>query len=255
MESKPNMAIPSRRWAGYGIAFSGLLLLLDANSFPQILTPDSYAPVNRPPSLPLSAVNELILGYLLIILAVILLITPTLATIVGSYVPDASMNLGEDLAYRSIEFRRRQRLPLRRKFSLLPNRELAGGAIFLLVVPAFVMVIPAPSHGIYVHLVSQVLVGLDENCMKGPIILSIKQRDTEAHLFLNGKEVDMEGLDRRLQSELAWRANREVFVDADQSLDFGVPALMFDKLNAINTTPVLLTPALRKQLAKACPSF
>jgi hypothetical protein len=103
------------------------------------------------------------------------------------------MEMGEGLAHESIERRRQRRLPLRRKFSALPNRGLVGGAICLLLPIVFFMVTQHdPARGIYVGLVTRRHSGPDEICLEGPIVLTINQHGSVSKLLLNGTEVSRE---------------------------------------------------------------
>jgi hypothetical protein len=127
------MAIPPRRWVGYALLITGLSLLFDTYTFLRT----NWSPLRVPMSVP----NELGLGYSLGVVGIIVPLAPVLIRIVDPFAPDASMKMGEGLAHESVELRRQRRLPLRRKFTVLPNRGLVGGAmILLLLLPVFLMV-------------------------------------------------------------------------------------------------------------------
>ena len=70
MESKPNMAIPPRRWFGYALLAAGLSLLFDTFTF--VLT--NWSPLK----VPMYTANELALGFLLAVTGVLVLLAPTL---------------------------------------------------------------------------------------------------------------------------------------------------------------------------------
>jgi hypothetical protein len=71
---------------------------------------------------------------------------PFVAGMVANYAPDSSIQLGRNIENDSVELRLRRRLPLKERFSVLPNRGLVGGAAVLLVlVPIFLMVLPQES--------------------------------------------------------------------------------------------------------------
>ena len=70
MESKPNMAIPPRRWVGYALLAASLSLLFDTFTF--LLT--NWSPLKVPMYTP----NELALGCLLTVAGVLVLLAPTL---------------------------------------------------------------------------------------------------------------------------------------------------------------------------------
>ena len=70
MESKPNMAVPPRRWVGYALLAAGLSLLFDTFTF--LLT--NWSPLK----VPMYAANELALGCLLTVAGVLVLLALTL---------------------------------------------------------------------------------------------------------------------------------------------------------------------------------
>jgi biopolymer transport protein ExbD len=242
------MATPPRRWVGYALVIAGLSLLFDTYTFLRT----SWSPLRLPMYVP----TELVLGYFLAVMGVVVFFAPSLIRMVGSYAPDASMKMGEGLAHESVESRRQRRLPLRRKFTVLPNRGLVGGAmILLLLLPVFVMVTQHDlARGIYVGLVPRHHSGADEICLEGPIIVTINPHGSVTKLLLNGTEIPREELDRALKSKLAERADWEVFVEGDDSVSFADPMYVTDFVNALHAKPVILTPKLKQQMAeKGCP--
>jgi biopolymer transport protein ExbD len=70
VESKPNMAIPPRRWVGYALLIAGLSLLFDTLTFLQT----NWSPLK----VPMYAANELAIGCLLTVAAALVLLAPTL---------------------------------------------------------------------------------------------------------------------------------------------------------------------------------
>jgi len=70
VESKPNMAIPPRRWVGYALLAAGLSLLFDTVTF--LVT--NWSPLK----VPMYAANELAVGCLLTVAGVLVLLAPTL---------------------------------------------------------------------------------------------------------------------------------------------------------------------------------
>jgi biopolymer transport protein ExbD len=241
------MATPSRRSIGYALVIAGLSLLFDTYTF---LRTD-WSPLH----VPMYASTELALGYLLAVAGVIVLLAPGLIRMVEDYAPDASMKMGEGSAHVSVEFRRQQRLPLGRKFTVLPNQGLVGGTmILLLLVPVFVMVTQHDlARGIYVRLIPRRYSGPDEACLAAPIVVTIKQHSAVNKLFLDGTEVSREGLERVLKSKLSERANWEVFVEGDDSVPFADPMYAIDVINTLHAKAVLLTPKLKRQVTESCP--
>jgi biopolymer transport protein ExbD len=237
------MAIPPRRWVGYALLIAGLSLLYDT------FLRTNWSPLH----VPMYAPSELELGYLLIVGGVGLLLTPTLLHMLDNYAPDASMKMGECLAYESVEFRRQQRLPLKKRLSMLPNRGLIGGpVILLLLIPMFLLVSPQESRGVYIRLTPQRGRGPDENCLAGPIVVTINQHGS-LKLLLNGTEVSREEFERALKSKLAERADWEVFVEGDDSVSFADPLYAIDVVNDLHAKAVILTPNLKQQIAeKGC---
>ncbi len=70
MESKPNMAMPPRRWVGYALLAAGLSLLFDSLTFLQT----NWSPLK----VPMYAANELAIGCLLTVAGGLVLLAPTL---------------------------------------------------------------------------------------------------------------------------------------------------------------------------------
>jgi biopolymer transport protein ExbD len=247
MESKSCMAVPPRRWVGYALVVAGLSFLFDTYTFLRT----NWSPLH----VPMYALSELTLGYSLAVLGVVVLSAPALIRMLDSYAPDASMQMGGDLAHESVEFRRQRRLPLRRQFAVLPNRGAVGGAmILLLLIPTFVMVTQQdPKIGIYVRLVPRHPSGPDELCLEGPIVVTIYQSGSVSKLLLNGTEVKRERFEGALKSKLAERSNWEVFVEGDDSVSFTDPMYALDVINDLQAKAVILTPKLKQQMAESCP--
>jgi biopolymer transport protein ExbD len=241
------MAIPPRRWVGYALIIAGLSLLYDTYTFLRT----NWSPLH----VPMYAPSELELGYLLIVGGVVLLLAPTLLHMLDNYAPDASMKMGVGLAYESVELRRQQRLPLKKRLSMLPNRGLIGGpVILLLLIPMFLLVSFRESRGIHVRLTPQGGRGSNENCLAGPIVVTINQHGSLSRLLLNGTEVSREEFERALKSKLAERADWEVFVEGDDSVSFADPLYAIDVVNDLHAKAVILTPKLKQQIAeKGCP--
>jgi biopolymer transport protein ExbD len=197
-----------------------------------------------------------VLGYSLGFVGIVVLLGPALIRIVDPFAPDASMKAGEGLAHDSVELRRQRRLPLRNKFTVLPNRGLIGGAlILLLLLPVFFMVSQHElARGIYVRLVPQHHSGPDEVCLLGPVVVTVRQHGSVTQLFLDGTEVRRERLEEALKSELARRANWEVFVEGDDSVSFADPMFVVDAINTLHAKAVIMTPRLKEQMAKTCAS-
>lgn len=229
------MAKPLRRWVGYALVIAGLSLLFDTYTFLRT----NWSPLH----VPMYAPTELALGYSLAVVGVVVLLVPDLIRMVDNYAPDASMKIGEGLAHESVEFRCQRRLPLRRKFTVLPNRGLVGGAmILLLLLPVFLMVTQHDlARGIYVRLVPRHHTEPDEICLVGPIVVTINQHGSVSKLLLNGTEVSREEFEQALRSKLAERANWEVFVEGDESVSFADPMYAINVINALHAKAVILT--------------
>ncbi|HEY6371201.1 MAG TPA: biopolymer transporter ExbD [Candidatus Sulfotelmatobacter sp.] len=242
------MATPPRRWVGYALVVAGLSLLFDTYTFLRT----NWSPLR----VPMYAPTELALGYSLAVVGVAVFFGPTLVGMIDSYAPDDSMKMGAGLAHESVEFRRQRRLPLKRKFTVLPNRGLVGGAmILLLLAPAFVMITQQDlAMGIYVRLAPQHHSGPDDLCLAGPIGVTIDQQGSVSKVLLNGAEVSQEELEPALKSKLAARANWEVFVEVDDSASFADSVYAIDVINDLHAKAVILTPKLKQQMTeKGCP--
>ena len=166
------------------------------------------------------------------------------------------MKMGVGLASDSVEVRRQRRLPLKQKFTFLPNRGLIGGAtILLLLLPVFLMVTQHElSKGIYVRLAPRPHTGPDEICMLGPILVTVRQHGSAIELFLAGKKVSQERLQAALKSELAPRVDWEVLVEGDASVPFADLMYAVEAINSLHAKPVILTPRSKEQIAKRCSS-
>jgi hypothetical protein len=174
------MAIPPRRWVGYALVVAGLSLLFDTYTFLRT----NWSPLRVSMYVP----TEIALGYSLGVVGIIVLLAPVLIRTVDPFAPDASLKMGEGLAHDSVELRRRRRLPLRRKFTVLPNRGLVGGAmILLLLLPVFFVVMQHElARGIYVRVTPRHYAGPDEICSEGPIVVTVNQRGSASELLING---------------------------------------------------------------------
>ena len=241
------MAMPPRRWVGYALLTTGLLLLYDTETFLRT----NWSPLHVPMSVP----TELAWAYLLAAGGIVTLLAPTLIRMVSSFAPDASVKIELGFPHQSVELRLQRRLPLKRRFSALPNRALVGGPIMLLLlIPAFLMVTQHDlAKGIYVRLVPRHYSGPDEICLEGPIVVTINQHGPVGKLLLNGTEVSREEFERALKSKLAERANWEVFIEGDDSVSFADPMYAIDVINALHAKAVIMTPKLKRQMAKSCP--
>lgn len=240
------MAIPPRQWVGYTLVIAGVSLLFDTYTF---LRTDS-----SPLRVPMSAPNELALGYFLGVVGIVVLLASALNRTVDQFAPDASMKMGVALTHESVERRRTGRLPLNKRFSVLPNRGVVGGAAILLVlIPTFLMVSGQPSKGIYVRLTPSRFTGPDEDCLAGPIVVELKSQNALSEMLLNGKKISREELKQSLKTKLSTRANWEVFVDGDESQLLADPMYVIDVVNSLHAKTVILTPKLKRQIAEDCP--
>jgi len=61
-------------------------------------------------------------------------------------------------------------------------------------------------------------------------------------------------LERRLTAKLAMRAHWEVFVEGDDTVSFADLMFAIDTINGLHAKALILTPRLKEQVAKACPS-
>lgn len=154
----------------------------------------------------------------------------------------------------SVVVRPQRRLPLRGKFTTLPNRGLVGGAmILILLVPVFVMVTQHDlARGIYVRLSPRYSVAPDQNCLEGPIVVAVRQRGDGSHLLLNEAEISRDQLEAALQSKLVRRANWEVFVEGDDVAPFDQLMFAIEVSNSLHAKVVILTPKLKEAMKKGC---
>jgi biopolymer transport protein ExbD len=185
---------------------------------------------------------------------VVTLFAPAVVRMVYPIAPRTSSKMG-DVTPESVEFRRHRRLPLKRKFAMLPNRGLIGGPIILLLlILMFILLSPQESRGIYVRLVPRHHSGPDELCLAGPIVVTISQSGSASRFLVNGGEVNKEELEGSLKSKLAQRADWEVLIEGDDSVSFADPMYAIDVINALHAKAVILTPKLKAQMAeRGCP--
>jgi biopolymer transport protein ExbD len=237
------MAIPARRCVGCALVLVGLLLLYDTYTF---LRTD-WSPLR----VPLIASTELAFGYFLIVCGVVAIVAPVLSPVVEDFAPDASLTLAQSLNHESVELRREKRLPLRRRFSTLPNRGLLSMAVLLVLLPTFITILPQESKGIHLRLIP-FRGGPDENCLAGPIVLTVRQQKTSSRMLLNGVPVGVGDLQHALRNRLASRANWEVFVEADEGLALSEAMDAIDAIHSLHASTIVLTPKLKKQLDDAC---
>lgn len=241
------MAIPPRRWVGYALLTTGLLLLFDTDTF---LRTD-WSPLHVPLSVP----TELALAYLLAAGGIVTCLASTLIRMVGHCAPDALVKAGERFACESVEMRLRRRLPLKKQFSALPDKAVVGGPLMLLLlIPMFLLILPPTPRGIYVSVSPRRFRESSADCVAGHIVVTMKRHSKLTQLFLNGKEVNREELEPALKAELVRRANWEVFIEADDILDYAEPMYAVDVINTLHANPVILTPNLKEQIASdECP--
>jgi biopolymer transport protein ExbD len=117
----------------------------------------------------------------------------------------------------------------------------------------YLMLAPPDSKGIYVRTTPSLHLP-DEYCLAGPIVLSLRKNGASTRTYLNGAEIKPEQLARALRAQLAARANWEVFVEGDDSLDFAESMNTIALITDLHTKTVLLTPQLKRELASQCSS-
>jgi biopolymer transport protein ExbD len=237
------MAAPPRRWAGYALLTAGLLLLFDTYTF--IKT--DWSPLQIPMSVPV----ELMFGYLLVLAGICTFIAPTLLNAVSEIAPDASMKLGQNLAYNSVEAGRRKRLPLKDRFCVLPNRGLISIVFLILLVPMFQSIMEPGSKGIYLRLFLQ-RIPFDEKCLSGAVVVTVKEHNGAIRIRLNGTEIQLENLQQALASQLSHRADWEVFVQGDENIELSDLMPAIEIIRSLRAKAIILTPALKKQLMDGC---
>jgi biopolymer transport protein ExbD len=129
-----------------------------------------------------------------------------------------------------------------------------ASAVLLILPIAFVMVTQNdPARGVYVRVNPQ-YADPHETCLENSIIVTMKQHDSVSQIWFAGNEVSPEELERALKPKLAVRANWEVFVEGDDSVPFADWMGAIDVIRALQAKPVILTPALRRQMVERCAS-
>ena len=240
------MARSPRRWVGYTLLAVGLSFLCDTYTFLQV----AWSPLR----VPMDASSELACGYVLALTGMAILLWPTLSRLAEHIAPDASMTLGQNLADHSVEWRRQQRLPLKNRLVVLPNRGLVGGsAVLLLLLPMYLMLEKPDSRGIYVGINASAGRTPDGHCLPGPIVVAVRKEGISTQLFLNGSEMTHEKLAGALRARLAVRANWEVFIEGDDAISYSDVMNAIDQITALHAKPVMLTPKLKRELGGGCP--
>lgn len=240
------MAISSRQWVGFTLSAVGLSLLFDTYTFLEA----DWSPLR----VPMDVSHELACGYVVTLTGIAIVLWPTLSGLIEDVAPDASMKLGQSLADHSVEWRRQQRLPLKKRLVVLPNRGVVGGsAVLLLLLPMYLMLEKPDSRGIYVGINSWAGRITDDYCLAGPIVVTIQKKGTSTHLSLNGSEIRHEELAMALRAQLVVRANWEVFVEGDDSISYSEVMDVIDQVSSLHAKPVMLTPKLKRKLAEGCP--
>jgi biopolymer transport protein ExbD len=243
------MAMPARRWVGYALLITGLLLLFDTDTFLRT----NWSPLHVPMSVPTEIAWAFLLtagGITTFIVPILLRVAPVLLRFVSSFAPDASAKVGQGFSHQSVDLRLQRRLPLKRKFSSLPN--LVGGTtMLLLVIPTFLMVVMQfpPAKGIYVRLAPRQYSRSDENCLEVPIIVTMNRHNEATRMLLNGKEIGREELASALKAALARRADWEVHVEGDDSVPYADAMYVVDVVTSLQAKAVFLTPKLQEQIA------
>jgi biopolymer transport protein ExbD len=83
-------------------------------------------------------------------------------------------------------------------------------------------------------------------------VIIIKSDESSAKMFINGANVNAQDLPAELRRELATRAHWEVFVDADESVQFATVMYVIDTVQSLHAKAVMMTPSLRKEIAEEC---
>jgi biopolymer transport protein ExbD len=198
----------------------------------------------------MSVSAELTFGYALIVAGICTFVAPTLLSVISEIAPDASMKMGQDLAQPSIESRRRARLRLKDKISVLPNRGLIGVVFLVLSVPMFLSMLGPESQGIYVHL--SPAQRLATKCVNDAIVITVKKHNRDIRVTVNGMGIPRNDVWQALVPKLSVRANWEVFVDADQDVDVSDLIAAVEIIRSLGAKPIILTPSLKKQLSDSC---
>ena len=127
--------------------------------------------------------------------------------------------------------------------------------ILLLLLPVLFMVTNHElSRGINVRLAPRHQAGPDEICLLGPVVVTVRQHGSVIQLFLGRTEVKRERLEEALKTELARRADWEVFVEGDDLISLTDAMDVVDAITTLHAKAVILTPKLKEQMAKSCSS-
>src|SRR5260370_30865887 len=235
------MAIPPRRWVGYAFVVAGLSPLFDTYTFLRT----NWSPLH----VPMFAPTELALGHSLAVVGVAVLLVPVVIRLGDSCAPDASMKMGEGLAYASVELRRQRcppKLPLRRPISGLPGFGIVGGIIYALI--AIVMMIMTVAfvctpRGLWVHLLKLGAVPQNSGPWTDPLVVLAKDGGPghRPNLYVNSKLVAWEDFDRVLKQELSRRREWIVYVGGDDAVTWQDVVNLIEAAHRDQATAYLIT--------------
>ncbi len=230
------MGMPLRRFVGYAALLGGALLFFD--------TEESLRTGLSPLYIPMYANNEICLASIFLGAGLVMLFGPSLARMIASYGAGDEAKVEPGFEAKSVEERRRKRLPLRRRLAALPDRGVIFGmpVMVLLVVMTFLNLPPTP-RGIYVAIAPRGTAPAPTNS-ETPVIVQVELRDKSdllaPRIRVQGNEVAADALPEILKQEFARRGSWVVFIYGDANLNFQSVASVVDVVNGLGARPVLV---------------
>ena len=149
------------------------------------------------------------------------------------------------LALCPVRCRRRRRLPLAPRFAFPPSFGFVYASFTLpLVFLLGAIWFPGPNyHGIWIS-VPSLSSGTKLELWAGKLVLKI---DSKRRLYLNSKRISQKELKDALVNGLARRADRVVFLEGDDDLEYRDVVSVMDRIRAARAKIILLTPRARAE--------
>lgn len=207
-----------------------------------------------PLPIPMYVGNELTLGLVLLGVGAVAIWTRVVMSVVSTYAPGKDVGIENGFYHQSVEQRRKARLPLREKFSVLPDRAVMFGMpVMGMMLVMVLMDLPLPSKGIFVAIAARG--SAPATVAEQPVVVQVEKtpnpnfdkeawpsrRERWAPVFrVQGQLIAESDLRRALKKELARRGDWSVFIYGDDDLPFQSVVEVVDVVNGLGGRPVLV---------------
>lgn len=189
--------------------------------------------------------NTEIICFMLVCGGIIWLIVPLAMRTMGNWASGDDARVEPGFESNNVELRRRERLPLRRRISLLPDRSvLFGGPVLLMLLVMVVLTTPPTSRGIYVTLVVPSSTPAPTST-EAAVVVQVERGDRKdsgwvARYRVQGKAVAPSALSEVLKHELARRNPWVVYVYGDEDLPYADVMYAVGVINELHAHAVLV---------------